>query len=136
MQERKCKIIGPKTWYLGIILRNRLTCKRTYKLYNRDFKNYSDVLYFIKINNRENNLAYYPIKGEDAIRYNFSFFRCAQLIRKIDRMLYYKYPLERDTKQARKSFRTKSRRWYRDYKLRVTQYNDFLSRREPKNKDK
>jgi len=122
----KEKIINPKKWYLAILLKNRATNKVSYKLYNREFSNYSDVLYFIRLNNRDKSLAYHPIKGVDAIEYGFTFFRCAQLIRKIDRMLYYKYPLERDTKQAKKSFRTKARRWFRDYKIRMNPYNDFL----------
>lgn len=121
------KEIDPNKWYLAILLKPKNTSKICRKLYNREFIDYYDVLYFIKINNREKNLAYTPIRGIEAIEHNFTFFKNAQLIRKLNKMLYYSYPLERDTTQARKSFRTKARRWFREYKLRLNKYNDFLN---------
>jgi hypothetical protein len=132
-KERSDKEIKQGKWYLAIVVKDG-SGKIKNKLYNREFRNYRDVMYFITINKRNGKLGYYPIKGEEAIEFGFTFFKNEQLIRRIDRMFYYKYPEDRDNKQARKSFRTKARRWYRDYKKRLDNLTDF--QRYPKRDEK
>lgn len=123
--EKEKRIIQPKTWYMGIALKKGNTRLNVLALYRREFKSYTDVLYFMKINGKSNNLAYMPIKGEDAIEYGFTFIRGRALHARVERLFGYDYPVERLTYQDRKSFRTKSRRWMRNYKIRLNTYNDI-----------
>ena len=117
--------INPKAWYLGVAIKQLYANKTLRRLHYKEFKSYSDVLYFMKINGKDNNLAYLPIKGEDAIIYDFSFIQGRSLRARVKRLLAYDYPIDKLTIQDRKSFRTKSRRWMRDYKVRLNTYNDF-----------
>lgn len=117
--------IQPKTWYLGIVLKRTYSKHQVLLLYRREFNNHSDVLHFMKINNKTGDLAYLPIKGSDAIQYGFKFIKSRSLYARITRLFSYDYPVERLSEQDRKSFRTKARRWMRNYKVRLNTFNDI-----------
>lgn len=121
---KETRQIEPKTWYLGIVLKRTYTKHYVLLLYRKEFKKHSDVLYFMKINGKTGDLAYLPIKGSDAIEHGFHFVKSHSLYARIKRLFAHDYPIERLSEQDKKSFRTKARRWMRNYNIRLNTLND------------
>lgn len=117
--------INPKVWYMGIAYKGNYATDNILTIYHREFKTYSDVIYFMKINGKLGDLTYLPIKGSDAIEYGFKINKSERVRARIKKLFGYDYPIERLTYQDKKSFRTKARRWMRDYKVRLNTFNDI-----------
>lgn len=94
------------------------------RLHPRYFKSKSEVKHFMKINNIK-GMAYIPINGKKAKDYGLKLYfgNTHKLARK--GINNYDYPPDKIDVQDKKSFRTKSRRWKRDYKALPTNVTDF-----------
>lgn len=119
MRKLNDEILNPKHWYIMVFIKGKPV------LYSRFFKTREKAENFMYIN-KIKGLQYTPIKGEKAIDYELKFHkgRVNRLFKNIDS---YDYPVDRISKQDRKSFRTKSRRWMRDFKTLPNNHTDFKS---------
>ena len=114
------KVIVSTHWYILSLE------KGIPRLFPRFFLTKEDVKYFMKINNIK-GMCYIPILGKKAKDYDLSFYtgNTHYLIRKDKK--HYKYPSDKIDTQDKKSFRTKARRWKRDYGILPTNLTDFKS---------
>lgn len=94
------------------------------RLFSRGFLTKEDIKRFMSINNIK-GMCYIPIMGKKAKSYDLKFYtgNTHKLIRKDKR--HYLYPSDKIDNQDKKSFRTKSRRWKRDYGILPTNLTDF-----------
>ena len=113
-------LIKNKHWYI-VVVKNKKPI-----LYYKAFKTKESIKSFMDINNIK-GFNFLVIKGEQALEYNIKIKTRAfnVLFRHTEPLVKYRYPVDRFTKQDKKSFRTKSRRWYRDYKQLPNKYTDF-----------
>jgi hypothetical protein len=109
--------IDPKFWYV-LSLHHKKP-----KLFWRPFKTKEQCLDYIRINGKIKSFLFLPIKGESAIDYGLSISKWCRRFKGL--YVTYRYPADRITRQDRKSFRTKYRRWMRDYGKGVTSFTDF-----------
>lgn len=113
--------IKPKHWYVLSLF------KGVPRLYARWFKTEKDVKRYMKIN-KLNHITYTHIRGAKAIEFNLSFYKHTRglyfLVGTKDHVMYG-YPPDRISRQDKKSFRTKSRRWQRDFKTLPDNHTDF-----------
>jgi hypothetical protein len=121
--------IDPKAWYV-LTLHHKKP-----KVFWRAFKTKEKCLEYIRINGKIKSFLFLPIKGESVISYDLKLSKWTRRFKGL--WATYKYPADRITRQDRKSFRTKYRRWMRDYGKGVTSFTDFkrygLSNREISN---
>lgn len=115
--------INPKHWYIASLIMG------VPRLYPRFFKTEKEVLSFMKIN-KINHIHFIHIRGKRALGYDLKFYkRSVNLYSLINKMgqVIYSYPPDRIKRQDKKSFRTKSRRWKRDYNKLPDNHTDFKS---------
>lgn len=110
------KIIKPHRWYIVDLRRKG---QYSYKLLNKNFESKKVAQQALKRTAKENELFFEVIKGEQAIEFGFVL---AYGPTYADYMLKYDYPPELVTIQDRKSYRTKFRRWKRDFKRKLTSH--------------
>ena len=112
------KEINPNHWYLLSLKKGipRLSPRRF--LTEKDLKNFMRI-------NKIKGIHFITIRGSKALEYGLTFYTglTHSLLRKGDK--HYDYPVDRTTSQDMKSFRTKSRRWKRDFGKLPTNLTDF-----------
>ena len=111
------KQISKKNWYLVLIRQNPIHQIKVGAFVKYEFPNYYSISTFLK-DNKELLADYFlvPMKGRDLLYYNIPIKKWINLkvIFNLSNLTKYTYPSERNTRQGRKSFRTKSRRQLRD----------------------
>ena len=119
-KEKLVNSIKPKDWYVL-----RFVDKKPY-LYRYGFPTNKEAKYFLKINNIHKDWNFTIIKGSEALELEIEVVKAsAHGKKKFFKLLKYEYPADRITNQDRKSYRTKTRRWLRNWKKRPTKYTDF-----------
>ena len=111
--------LNPKHWYILVFRKGKPI------LYSKFFKTKQKIDDFM-YNNKLRGLQYMPIRGKQAIEYDLKFYK-GRLYILFPNTEVYKYPVDRITSQDKKSFRTKSRRWLRNFKTLPTNHTDFKS---------
>ena len=121
LSVKKDNTIIPKHWYILVFV------KAKPKLWSRFFKTEKDVKHFIKINKLK-SLKYTYIKGQKALDYGIKL-NPNYIPKHIDitSTIIYDYPVDRISTQDKKSFRTKSRRWKRDFGKLPNNHTDFIA---------
>lgn len=109
--------VNPNNWY---ILR---FVDRKPSLYRKGFLTAKEAKEVLKINKLNRDLTYSVIKGVDAISFGVDFAKTKKF--KTFKLIGYDYPNDRITEQDKKSFRTKTRRWLRQWKIKPTKHTDF-----------
>lgn len=110
--RRKARVIEPDKWYI-VDLTNR-NVNRTYKIIRAAFKTKSRAIEAIQRHLNDREIYFDVIKGKDVLHYEIPFV--AMHYHGIPYLMKYDYPPEALTYQDKKSFRTKYRRWLRNYK--------------------
>ena len=119
-KEKLANNIDPKQWYVL-----RFVDKKPY-LYRYGFPTRKEAKYFLKINNIHKDWNFTIIHGKEAMELEIEIVKAsAHGKKKFFRLLKYEYPADRISVQDRKSFRTKTRRWLRNWKKRPNKYTDF-----------
>ena len=110
--------INPKFWYI-VDLRHQ-TRDNSYYLLNHSFKTKKEAKRILEKNIKDNTVYFDVIQGSEAIEFKFRFREeTADGMTYLDYLRKYDYPPELETMQQKKSFRTKYRRWKRDFKVEL-----------------
>lgn len=113
MERRK---IEPDKWYIVDLEYKGM--KKDYQIFRKVFETKAIAKAVWKREFGDESYRYEVISGKTAIEFNFVF-----MTRKAHTkgwLLKYEYPPNKGPGQPRKSFRTKFRRWKRNYKKKLT----------------
>lgn len=121
----KCdKEVNPKHWYIIVLKKGKP------KVGDRFFKTEKLAKEFLKFNNIK-GLGILVMRGTRVIDYELKLYKRRSLDFLLGKPLKsYLYPVDRITRQDMKSFRTKSRRWKREFGKLPTNHTDFKSFRK------
>lgn len=109
------KIEKDKWYIVDLVKKSR---RGTYQIFRKVFDTKKQAESAKKRTFGDAAYEYEVIKGAEALEFGFEI-RKSKLHYRGD-ILKYDYPPSRTTKQARKSFRTKYRRWKRKFKKELT----------------
>lgn len=107
--------IDPDKWYV-VDLRKPAKAGH-YKLVKREFDTKKATKEALERGLGDQALYFEVVKGSQAIEFGF---KLSATFRAWQALVKYDYPPGRTTVQSRKSFRTKFRRWKRNYKRTLT----------------
>lgn len=118
-----------KHWYI-VNIHKKSRKKKTYYYYPKSFELKTEAEDAIKRNFPGHELYYEVFTGEQIKE--FGFVRKGTTIK--GEVIKYDYPPELSNEQNRKSFRTKYRRWKRDFNLKLTRTHAAEKRKSKRNR--
>ncbi|MAO08061.1 MAG: hypothetical protein CL596_05040 [Alteromonas sp.] len=102
-------------WYI-VDLRNKTQDKKSYWLLRVNFRTKEEARKVLNKNLGDKILFFDIVKGVTAIEFGFRYPKNTKGPSYLGYLRKYDYPPELETIQQRKSYRTKFRRWKRNYK--------------------
>lgn len=114
MPKERRKIKRNKWYIVDLRSKGRIG----YKLFKVEFATKKKAKEALKRNLGGKTFLFDVVKGDQAIEFKFTFTKVG--FTSLGYILKYDYPEDKITEQQRKSFRTKYRRWKRNYKKELT----------------